>query len=315
MVRNKLLQESLSFYNSSMPSMHNILFSIKGLTKCAIGIARRVISDNTKKKYNLGIVAIAKNEEDYIKEWVAFHKVVGFDKIILYDNDSTDSMVEEIKPFIEDGYVIYNEIHGAIQQLNAYNDALKKYGKQFKYLAFIDCDEFLFPVDPHETVLSVIEKTIKKDRLAGGICVNWAMFGSSGHETKPDGLLIDNFIWRAELSKPGTNCIKTICNPDLVVKFSHPHYPIYKKGIYAITPKGNRWSGWNNPIIEYVGLRNNHYFCKSKEQWIKRRKYDVMSATGVRTLEDFYHHDNNDILDKDILRYREDLCRIMEKYK
>ena len=57
---------------------------------------------------------------------------------------------------------------------------------------------------------------------------------------------------------------------------------------------------WCNPITKYVGLRNNHYFYKSKEQWIKRRKYDVMSASGVRTIDQFYEHDNNDILDKNI---------------
>lgn len=295
--------------------MYPILSHITGRINSFNGIVRRLISDHTKKKYNLAIVAIAKNEEDYIKEWVAFHKVMGFDKIILYDNDSTDNMIKEIKPFIDDGYVIVNEIHGTIQQLNAYNDALQKYSKQFKYIAFIDCDEFLFPVDEKETVFSVLEKTMKLDRNAGGVCVNWAMFGSSGHKTKPHGLLIDNFLWRAELSKPGTNWIKTICKPDLVVKFDYPHYPIYKRGIYAITPKGDRRSGWNNPITEYVGLRNNHYFCKSKEQWIKRRKYDVMSAVPVRTLDDFYHHDNNDILDKEVLRYKEALCRIMEQYK
>lgn len=203
--------------------IHTIVYRTKFFLKCLLGISMRVISDFRGKKYNLAIVAIAKNEEDYIKEWVAFHKVVGFDKIILYDNDSTDSMVEEIKPFVEDGYVIYNEIHGTKQQLNAYNDALKKYGKLFKYLAFIDCDEFLFPVEPHETVLSVIEKTMKKDWRAGGICVNWAMFGSSGHETKPEGLLIDNFLWRSKLPGPGTRWIKTICRPDLVVKYDYPH--------------------------------------------------------------------------------------------
>ena len=286
---------------------------LKNIAKNVYGIVIRTISDNTEKKYNLAIVAIAKNEEDYIKEWVAFHKVMGFDKIILYDNDSTDNTVEEIRPFIESGYVIYNKIPGVKQQLNAYNDALKRYSSLFKYMAFIDCDEFLFPVDSHDTVLSVVEIVMKKNRRAGGICVNWAMFGSSGHETKPDGLLIDNFIYRSKVPGRGTGCIKTICNPDLVFRFDHPHYPIYKTGIYNITPEGKKCSGWLNPINEYVGLRINHYFTKSKEQWIKRRKFRVMNPTKLRTLDDFYAHNNNDILDKTILRYKEALCSIINK--
>lgn len=295
--------------------MFSVWSRFKTFVSSLIGIVCRVVSDHTKKKYDLGIVAIAKNEQDYIKEWVAFHKAVGFDKIILYNNDTMDNMVEEIIPFIEDGYVIYNEIHGTVQQLNAYNDALRKYSKLFRYLAFIDCDEFLFPVDEKETVLSVIEKTMKQDRHAGGIAVNWVMYGSSGHETKPKGLLIENFLWRAIPPKPGTRCVKTICNPDLVVRFDHSHYPIYKRGIYAITPKGNRCLGWSNPVTEYVGLRINHYFTKSKEQWIERRKFDVATTTNLRTIDQFYEHNNNDVLDNDILRYKEDLCRIMDTNK
>ena len=286
----------------------------KAFAKKTIGVIRRAISDRKKKTYNLAIVAIAKNEQDYIKEWVAFHKAMGVDKIILYDNDSTDDMVECIKPFIDEGYVIYNEIHGVKQQLNAYNDSLK-YSKLFRYIAYIDCDEFLFPVNDNETVLSVIEKTIKLDKNAGGVCVNWVMFGSSGHETKPEGLLIDNFLWRSKLPGPGTNWIKTICRPDLVSKFCSAHYPKYKRGIYAITPKGNRCMNWCNPISEYVGLRLNHYFTKSKEQWIERRKYDVMNPNNLRTIDQFYKHNTNDILDKEILRYKNNLCRIMDNYK
>lgn len=286
---------------------------IKNLGKSFIGIVTRKICDCTLKKYNLAIVAIAKNEQDYIKEWVAFHKVMGFDKIILYDNDSTDNMVEKIKPFINNNYVIYNKIHGLKQQLNAYNDALKRYSNLFRYIAFIDCDEFLFPVDSRDTVLSVVEKAMKKNRRAGGICVNWAMFGSSGHETKPQGLLIENFIYRSIVPGKGTGCIKTICNPDLVKRFDHSHYPIYKTGIYNITLEGKKCSGWLNPINEYVGLRINHYFTKSKEQWIERRKFRAMNPTELRTLDDFYAHNNNDILDKEILRYKEALCCIINK--
>ena len=167
-----------------------IIGFFKKEAKSVYGIFRRIISKNTTKKYNLAIVVIAKNEQDYIKEWVSFHKVMGFDKIILYDNDSNDNTVNEIKPFINEGYIIYNKISGVKQQLNAYNDALKRYSNLFRYMAFIDCDEFLFPVDNSETVLSVVENTLKKDIRAGGVCVNWAMYGSSGHETKPKGLLI-----------------------------------------------------------------------------------------------------------------------------
>lgn len=50
---------------------------------------------------------------------------------------------------------------------------------------------------------------------------------------------------------------------------------------------------------------------KNREQWIARRKSRVMNPTKLRTLDDFYTHNNNDILDKEIFRYKEVLCHIM----
>ncbi len=38
----------------------------------------------------LAICAIFKNEGPYILEWVAYHRAVGFDHFVLYDNASTD---------------------------------------------------------------------------------------------------------------------------------------------------------------------------------------------------------------------------------
>lgn len=48
----------------------------------------------------LAVVAIAKNESEYIAEWVAYHKAVGVERIFLFDNDSTDGMKNCIQQFI-----------------------------------------------------------------------------------------------------------------------------------------------------------------------------------------------------------------------
>ena len=47
----------------------------------------------------------------------------------------------------------------------------------------------------------------------------------------------------------------------------------------------------------YILLRINHYFTKSKEQWIKRRSLGraPLGANHKRSLEEFYLHDNNDL--------------------
>ena len=38
----------------------------------------------------VAICAIAKNEGPYLREWVAYHHLLGFDPIIVYDHESDD---------------------------------------------------------------------------------------------------------------------------------------------------------------------------------------------------------------------------------
>jgi Domain of unknown function. len=97
-------------------------------------ITNRKENRNSSYKFYLTIAAIAKNESEYISEWLAFHKLHGVDKVFLYNNDSTDNMQEVLKPYIEDGFVIYNEIPGRYRQFDAYNDAINRYGHLTKYM-------------------------------------------------------------------------------------------------------------------------------------------------------------------------------------
>ena len=94
----------------------------------------------------LSVVAIAKDEGEYIEEWLAYYKSVGVNHVYLYENNGSDNMREKIQPFIDSGFVIYHDFPGDAKQLPAYNHALQKYGHKTKYMAMIDCDEFLVPI-------------------------------------------------------------------------------------------------------------------------------------------------------------------------
>ena len=45
------------------------------------------VTDKMIFDHEVAIVAIAKNEGLYIKEWIDFHRLVGISKIYLYDNE------------------------------------------------------------------------------------------------------------------------------------------------------------------------------------------------------------------------------------
>lgn len=96
------------------------------------------------RREGLAFVLIAKNEATYIKEWLDFHIKQGVSKFIIYDNESTDNFREVLRPYIEAGTVIYSFIKGKIRQIDAYNMALNDYAGKFRYMGFIDGDEFVF---------------------------------------------------------------------------------------------------------------------------------------------------------------------------
>ena len=274
------------------------------------------VFDKTTYKYQLGIVVIAKNESEYIQEWLAFHKVVGVDKIILFDNESTDNMKELLQPFIDSGFVEYHYWKGIVQQLPAYNEGLRLAKDRFKYLAFIDCDEYLYTNDSNHTLLEQIENIFHNNKLAGGLYVNWKMFGSNGYIHTPEGLCIEAFTKRALPGKPGTRWGKTILRTNCVDRYSHPHYPVYKWGYSGIDPDERFVPEWKNEISQYGKICLNHYFCKSKEQWKKRRALgDVNGPSENRGMEDFYKHDNNDVVDIEICEFVDKVKEIVEKYE
>lgn len=259
----------------------------------------------------LSIVCIAKYEADYVKEWIDYHFLIGVNRIYFYDNESPDYTVKILEPYIESGKLVYNLIKGRARQLDAYNDAIRKYAERTKYIAFIDLDEFLVLEDETSTLKETIDSIMNKDRRAGGIAVNWCMYGSSRHETKPNGLVIENFLYRGTPDKRGNNCIKTIANPRIIKKYQHVHYPTYKAGFYNIDELGKRVDGWSNPRSENTKrIRINHYFTKSKEEWIERRshgKADTVDKNDKRTLDEFYEHDENDVYDDILLKYSKQL--------
>ena len=257
-------------------------------------------------QYNTAIVAIIKNEGDYIEEWVKYHRLIGVDHIYLYNNGSTDDTKTILEPYVHENFVTLIDFPGVGRQLPAYNDALKNYGKLCKYMAFIDADEFLYPIE-RKSVTEVLDEIIAKNTHAGGVAVNWRIYGSSGHVTKPNGGVLSNFLWRAKEDGTGNRCIKTIVQPQYVYTYAHVHYPTYLIGRYSIDENGERVDGWNHKMLEIKKIRINHYYTKSKEEWIKRRSMGKADSNNPeankRTLDEFYQHDNNDIYDESMLYY------------
>ncbi len=263
-------------------------------------------------QYNVCLAAIIKNEAAYIEEWVAYYKIIGVDKIYLYDNESTDGLFDRIKYYVESGFVEYIKFPGRNMQCLAYNDAVSRCKDNTRYLIIVDADEFIVPTKD-EPIYDTITRIMKKNENACGIGINWKLFGSSNYEKKPIGLVTQNFTNRALDDAWQNKHVKTIINPRFVKEYISPHFPVYRCGGWSVNSLGKRQRLWFNVPIDFSEIACNHYFGKSKEEYIMKQSRGLADRDGHYDMKKFYDYDLNDKYDPIMLRYKERLNREMER--
>jgi len=241
-------------------------------------ISLPLIAGNQRKnnyKYELSACMIFRDEAQYLKEWIEFHRLLGVEHFYLYNNLSKDNYIEVLQSYVSNGIVELIEWNRESHDLNewneiqigAYNDGLVRARNKSKWLAILDSDEFLFPTVENK-ILKILRKYEKWDKF-GGLLVNWVGFGTSRVAKIPDDKLL---IETLKLCVPtGSDHFKSIILTKRVDHICSPHYAIYKKGYRHFTPDGGL-----PPFIQIDKIRINHYW--SRDEWflhnikIPRRK-------------------------------------------
>ena len=150
----------------------------------------------------IAIVLIVRNEARHIAEWARFHHDAGVEQFIVYDNACSDGTIEVLRASLPvDALTVIpwaqprfrtttgREIHN---QVLAYAHALMNFGPRFRWMAFIDVDEFLVPVAAN----SIPQAMAGLDEAAH-VSLPWQMFGRGGHDTPPEGGVVANYVQRA----------------------------------------------------------------------------------------------------------------------
>ncbi len=216
------------------------------------------------------ICAIAKNEESFIREWVEYHLLIGFEHIYIYDNNSRVPISEALPEYIDSGLVtVINSSRDVDQQRIAYMDCLQKYGIQCKWMAFIDIDEFIVPRSGND-IRDILDRYIDY----GGLAIHWKMFGSGGHRTRPAGGVIKNYDKVVSFD----NHIKSIVQPKKVDKVFTPHSFGYKDGSFCVNEDCIPVASYQSYHISRT-IQVNHYYYKSLEDF--KDKIERGCATGV----------------------------------
>ena len=155
-----------------------------------------------KRRRSLRVVCIVmKNERAFLKDWIDFHLLAGWNRFVFYDHESTDnplqilnqyppSIVDYIKVDPNVGVSKLHRVSGI--QLMAYADCLKRYWLDAQIIGNFDVDEFLFPGREHmadpDPFLSAMN-AMNAYRPGLGVAVSTRMefyrFGPNGHIKSP----------------------------------------------------------------------------------------------------------------------------------
>lgn len=297
--------ESVSFvYKCRDYTQNNFIRRMLKLIALPYGLMKYFHTGKSNlKREGLAFVLSAKNEAQYIEEWINFHAKQGVSHFLIYnDSSSTDNLHDVLKEYIDAGLVTYHVIGGGLaRQEDIYNMAVAKYKKRFKYMGFIDADEFVFlrktSAGENGNLCKFLDDFMSEYPNAGGIGVNWLIFGSSGHEKKPEGGVLKNFVMCAEKDFGPNHLIKTICDPMKVLGICNPHFAVYRRGFYNLNENGEVIENSFAQNVSFEKIRINHYYSKSKEEFILRRANGRFEGA----MEGFYHHDQNVLKDTEIL--------------
>jgi hypothetical protein len=240
----------------------------------------------TDAKPYISLCSLYRDHAEYLREWIEFHRLVGVERFILYDNESSDDHEEVLAPYVERGVV---EVHHwptppSVERgvpwsiIGAFDDCIARHREDSRWIGFIDVDEFLF---------SPTSRSLP-DVLAGfeqfsGVEVSRLEFGTSGHRTKPDGLVIESYLQRRSYTSPKKDWehVKSIVDPTRVERAFNAHGFFYTQG-HAVYENGER--AHDDPpgrrIFPLASLlRINHYITKSEEEY--KRKGAQWAAAGA----------------------------------
>lgn len=284
----------------------HVQFSLKKIKRIIKYGLPRKFDKHQIFKYNASLTAIIKNEAPYILEWIEYHRLIGFTRFYLYDNDSEDNLANVLAPYVEAGIVNLEHLHGKKQQLHAYELAIKKSKHESKWLAVIDLDEFI--TIKHSSSINAFLSEYD-NRGISEILLGWKIFGSNNRRSKEEGLVIERFT-RCGSSKAPI-AYKAILNPRKFLDFLHPHYAFVTgkvidgdgKRMYYYPFKEDKYLP--SSLLENASI--NHYYTKSYDEFIAKSSRGfadgVETKRNARGKKDFDFYNRNEILDDRLTKY------------
>ena len=218
----------------------------------------------------------------YLREWIEFHRLVGVERFILYDNESSDDHREVLGPYVEQDIVVVHDwpTPASVERgvpwglIGAFDNCLAMHRDDSRWIAFIDIDEFLFSPEGVE-----VPDVLRDYEEYSGVSITRLDFGTSGHREKPDGLVIESYLHRRSYADGELEWTKSIVDPKRTTNCVNAHVFTYEDALEVDMTKQPVPRPPPGPLpVQLSPLRINHYLTKSEKEY--RRKLDQWLAAG-----------------------------------
>ena len=235
-------------------------------------------------KHYCSICLLAKNEHDYIEEWLDWHGGIGVDHFYIYDNNSTIPLSESIPERYRDKCTIVDfsgqHFH---TQLSCYKDCLKRFGAETQWLAFIDADEFIRVVDS-----TPLPKFLQEFEQHTGISIGWINYNAHGLAEQDSRPVRERFTQRTMAYPEWMATGKSIIQTDKVNSMG-THYPSLPcRNLDMVLSDHTKVKDPYMSDFPEDKIVLDHYYTKSYEEWIKKLGRGSCDPFCIRKIDEFF---------------------------
>lgn len=253
----------------------------------------------------LAICCIAKNENLTICDWVKHHLDLGIDKVVIFDNNEDDSLLDTLNAHNGEidlsKVLVLTDFKGAKDfQMKAYN-LFHQNNEEYDWVGYLDCDEYL-AVDKSKIpdIKEWFKEAEEKCPDIQALFINWRCYGDNGNYFYEDAPVMERFpnpIPSPVKRKGGyvndeNAHIKSFVRKGVKGQFDwNPHNFIPTEGeAYLVNfTKAKKESPWQN-YSEDFPIRVNHYVTKSLEEYIIRKFNSTCADNAKRTPYDLSYY-------------------------
>ena len=175
------------------------------------------------------LVAAVQNDGPFLLEWVAYHRLIGFERIVLFVDHGADDAGDLLDALADAGQITLvsnprkDKTQAIDHRMRAYGEALE-YVQDCTWVLALDTDEFL-NIDVGEGRLDDLLDAAQDADL---VSLTWRIFGQSDQWTFENEQILPRFLSAAPRGVPRSDLhkgIKTLFRPGADIEKMMPHRP------------------------------------------------------------------------------------------